>query len=102
MFCAHPPFQIDGNFGALSGITEMFLQSETDAVHIIPALPTEFENAAIKGLRAKGNRTVTVKMSGGKLAYCRIEGAMPKRITVRGEEFTDKFTVLSGAAEYIG
>ena len=95
MFCAHPPFQIDGNFGALSGITEMFLQSETDAVHIIPALPSEFENVGVKGLKAKGNRTVTIKVRDGKLVYCKIKGTLPSRITVRGEDMTGKFTPVS-------
>lgn len=102
LFCAHPPFQIDGNFGALSGITEMFLQSETEAVHIIPALPSEFENVGVKGLKAKGNRTVTVKVRGGKLVYCKITGSAPERITVRGEDMTGKFIPVSDGIEYCG
>jgi len=102
MFCAHPPFQIDGNFGALSGITEMFLQSETDAVHILPALPSEFENVGVKGLKAKGGRTVTIKVRDGKLVYCKIKGAISEKITVRGEDFTAKFTAVSDGAEYWG
>ena len=102
MFCAHPPFQIDGNFGALSGITEMFLQSETDAVHILPALPAEFENVGVKGLKAKGGRAVTIKVRDGKLVYCKIKGSIPEKITVRGEDFTAKFTAVSDGAEYWG
>ena len=102
LFCAHPPFQIDGNFGALSGMTEMFLQSEIDAIHILPALPAEFENVGVKGLKAKGNRSVTIKVRDGKLIYCKITGSAPERITVRGEDMTDKFLPVSDGTEFRG
>ncbi len=100
MFCAHPPFQIDGNFGAMSGIAEMFLQSEADAVHIIPALPNEFENVGVKGLNAKGKRSVTIKVRDGKLVYCKINGSIPKKITICGKDMTDKFLPVSDGCLY--
>jgi len=55
MLCAHPPFQIDGNFAITSGIAQMFLQCENDKIKILPALPDEFKQGSIKGLLAKGN-----------------------------------------------
>ena len=95
LFCAHPPFQIDGNFGMLNAIAEMFLQSDTDTIHIIPALPSDFKNVAIKGLRAKGNRTVSIKVHDGQLVYCKIQGTLPQKIMANGKDVTQRFTPVS-------
>ncbi len=66
MLDAHPPFQIDGNFGVTSGIAQMFVQHENGKILILPALPGSFADGEIHGLRTKGNVTVSVVWKNGK------------------------------------
>ncbi|MBR5498080.1 MAG: glycoside hydrolase family 95 protein [Clostridia bacterium] len=74
MFDAHPPFQIDGNFGAVSGIAEMLMQSTEDTIYLLPALPDKWKNGSVKGLRAKGNIKVDITWKNGKLADYKLTG----------------------------
>jgi alpha-L-fucosidase 2 len=104
LFCFHPPFQIDGNFGGAAGIAEMLLQSHPDSgkvgaepvIRLLPALPSAWPEGEVKGLLARGAVQVDLKWKDGKLVSAKMLPAKDGEIAIRYQGRETKVTARAG------
>ena len=97
LFDAHPPFQIDGNFGCTAGIAEMLMQSHRGFIDLLPALPKAWPEGRVKGLRARGGWTVDFAWRDGAVTDCTVTAGVGGKLKIRINGVLSVYDVAPGA-----
>ncbi len=94
LFSTHPPFQLDGNMGVTAGIAEMLVQSHTDQIELLPALPAAWPNGRVSGLKAQGGIEVGVEWADGDLVQVIVKPSFPGRYVLKYRDWTKNINTL--------
>jgi hypothetical protein len=94
LFDTHPPFQIDGNFGATAGMTEMLVQSQGEAIELLPALPDSWLSGNVRGIKARGNFEISMDWDGGKIASLEITSNSGNNCIIRYPGISKKYSII--------
>ena len=101
LFDAHPPFQIDGNFGGTAGVCEMLMQCDGETMHLLPALPKEWPAGEIKGIKARGNYEINLVWNNGKVSKASITSKNTGNLTVKYNGKLKTFSFKAGETKLI-
>jgi alpha-L-fucosidase 2 len=93
LFCAHPPFQIDGNFGGCAGIAEMLVQSQNGKVEVLPALPSAWKSGSFSGLRVRGGGIVSATWKNHRLNNMSLEATVNNHFVIPLPEKSDNLSI---------
>ena len=96
LFDSHAPFQIDGNFGACAGMAEMIMQSQSDTIEVLPALPTAWTAGSMKGMKAVGNFTVDITWANNAATYVRVVSHKGQPLMIKAKGIAGKVVMKNG------
>ena len=96
LFCSHPPFQIDGNYGGAAGVGEMLLQSHEGFIHLLPALPDSWTAGNFRGMRVRGGASIDLDWKDGRATRAVVTALVPGKFTVKMPASTVRAEVKVG------
>lgn len=96
LFCAHPPFQIDGNFGGTAGLAEMLVQSDNHEIELLPALPEEWPDGKINGLCARGDFVVNMEWKNKQLILCSVYSGAGGHCVIKSKNKSVRLKTIKG------
>jgi alpha-L-fucosidase 2 len=96
LFDAHPPFQIDGNFGGVAGVCEMLMQSDDNTIELLPALPEEWNSGNVSGIKARGGYTVSITWKKGKVKNAQIKSTTDGKVNIKYNNKTKTIVMRKG------